>query len=212
MELVAGPDMTKRAFLWLAILIPSFALTYGGALVIASLRHPSATLATSWDRFVPFVPWTVWPYLTFDLLYCASLFFNTSKEELDRHGLRLLAAQAICVAAFVAFPMRYAFVRPPTYGINGALFRLIDVFDRPFNQAPSLHIANLVIVWACLMRHARGLWSFAVHGWMILIGVSTLTTYQHHLVDVPSGALVGILVLLAIPIRTPQTSYALTRE
>ena len=193
--------LRRRAFVWLAILLPSFAMLYGGALAVSSLRHASSTIVTPWDRAVSFVPWTVWPYLAFDVLYCLSLFICTSREELDRHAIRLLATEIVCVAIFIAFPLRYSFARPPTGGINGALFKLIDVFDRPFNQAPSLHIANLVIVWACIARHTSRPWIYVVHASMALVAVSTITTYQHHLLDVPSGLVVGLAVLLAIPIR-----------
>ena len=38
----------------------------------------------------------------------------------------------------------------------GDLFRLLTAFDQPFNQAPSLHIALLVILWALFARRLHG--------------------------------------------------------
>jgi membrane-associated phospholipid phosphatase len=36
----------------------------------------------------------------------------------------------------------------------------------------------------------------ALQSWFALIAVSVLTTYQHHVLDVPAGAVLGALVLL----------------
>ena len=36
----------------------------------------------------------------------------------------------------------------------GDLFAVLAAFDQPFNQAPSLHIALLVILWALFARKA----------------------------------------------------------
>jgi membrane-associated phospholipid phosphatase len=39
----------------------------------------------------------------------------------------------------------------------------------------------------------RGPWRFALHVWFALIALSVLTTYQHHVIDIPAGAAVGLL-------------------
>ena len=44
-------------------------------------------------------------------------------------------------------------MRPETDGLPGFLFAVLGGFDKPFNQAPSLHIALLVIIW----DHLRGI-------------------------------------------------------
>ena len=36
------------------------------------------------------------------------------------------------------------------------MFDALAGFDKPFNQAPSLHIALLVILWELYARQARG--------------------------------------------------------
>jgi membrane-associated phospholipid phosphatase len=86
-------------------------------------------------------------------------------------------------------------------GAAGALFTLLAGFDKPFNQAPSLHIGLLVVLWAVYATRARGVWRWILHAWFALIGISVLTTYQHHLVDVPTGAAVGCFALFLFPVR-----------
>ena len=60
---------------------------------------------------------------------------------------RLLTAQVVAVVCFILFPLRFTFRQPATDGIPGFLFDALTSFDKPFNQAPSLHIALLVILW-----------------------------------------------------------------
>lgn len=73
-------------------------------------------------------------------------------------------------------------------------------FDKPFNQAPSLHIVLLVILWDFFRRHSSGQWRYFVDLWSFLIGISVLTTWQHHFIDIPTGLLAGALCLWLFPI------------
>ena len=71
---------------------------------------------------------------------------------------RLLTAQIVAVACFILFPLRFTFVRPEATGLAGLLFAALASFDKPFNQAPSLHIALLVhhLGAVCPARAALG--------------------------------------------------------
>src|SRR5262249_2779834 len=120
-----------------------------------------------------------------------SLFVAGTAREVDTLGRRLLTAQVVAVACFIAFPLRLAFVRPETSGFSGFLFDRLTAFDKPFNQAPSLHIALLVILWVHYLRPVPRAWAWALPGLAGLIGVSVLTTYQHQFIDVPTGAALG---------------------
>ncbi|MDA4634373.1 hypothetical protein NZA98_25315, partial [Escherichia coli] len=64
--------------------------------------------------------------------------------EVDRLAKRYLTAQIIAVTCFIAFPLTVIFHKPSTSGASGFLFDMLGGFDKPFNQAPSLHIALLV--------------------------------------------------------------------
>ena len=82
----------------------------------------------------------------------------------------------MAVACFVLFPLTATFVRPETTGVPGFLFAVLGGFDKPFNQAPSLHIALLVIIWDHWRHRLGGLFLPLWHAWCFLIGVSVLTT------------------------------------
>lgn len=179
------------AAVWLACLAPLFYLSYGFANAMAASRPDVPSVVFAWERHIPFLGWTIVPYWSINVFYGLSLFICSTRAELETHVRRLLTAQIVAVACFLAFPLRFTLHRPETDGLSGTLFTLLASFDRPFNQAPSLHIALLVILWQVYARHlpraARG----ALHLWFSLVAVSVLTTYQHHFLDIPTGALLG---------------------
>jgi membrane-associated phospholipid phosphatase len=212
-DVLASPRRPwARAALWLAGLGPFFLLSYGLANWLAS-RHPDVgSVVFSWERGLPFWAWTIVPYWSIDGFYAASLLICASSEELDRHGRRLLTAQVIAVTCFVVWPLRFGFERPEVSGAFGALFDLLVRFDQPFNQAPSLHIALLVILWDIYARRTPATLRWPLHLWFALIGVSVLTTYQHHFIDVPTGALLGFVSLWLWPLAGRTPIGAITRD
>jgi protein-tyrosine phosphatase/membrane-associated phospholipid phosphatase len=211
---VIEPRPWRRALGWLAFLGPFFFLSYGFATWATAQRADVGAIVFGWEHRVPFVPWTIVPYWSIDVLYGISLFVCATRRELDTHARRLLTAQVIAVACFLAWPLRFTFDRPDTGGAFGWLFDLLGAFDKPFNQAPSLHIALLVILWALYGRHARDGLRWLVHGWFALIGVSVLTTWQHHFIDVPTGLLLGAFCLWLWPLdrRSPIALFEWTDD
>lgn len=200
MSHVARPS--GRAALWLALLGPFFFLSYGLANTLAGRATQVPSVVFGWEHGMPFWPWTIVPYWSIDVFYAVSFFVCRNRRELDTHALRLLSAQLICVACFVLWPLRYSFVRPQTEGVFGWLFAVLLGFDKPFNQAPSLHIVLLVVLWVRYGQHLCGVWRWLLHAWFALIGVSVLTTYQHHFLDIPTGLAVGWLCVWMWPERT----------
>ncbi|TRC93641.1 phosphatase PAP2/dual specificity phosphatase family protein [Mesorhizobium sp. WSM4303] len=195
-----------RAALWLALLAPLFYSTYGFANWLASRRDHVGSIVFAWEHAIPFVAWTIVPYWSINLFYGLSLLLNTTRRGVDRLAGRYLTAQIIAVSCFIAFPLTATFVRPETTGLPGFLFAVLGGFDKPFNQAPSLHIALLVIIWDhwrhVLVRHRLGATLGPVwHVWCVLIAASVLTTRQHHFIDIPTGALLGLFALWLFPAK-----------
>jgi hypothetical protein len=152
-----------------------------------------------WERSIPFIEWTIVPYLSICVFFAWSFFVDRDRDELARHVARLLLALALSVACYAAFPLRFMFERPPTTGTIGLMFDLLSAVDLPYNRAPSLHISVLLILWVRFAPRLARWRRVGLHLWFASIALSVLTTYQHHVIDVPAGLLVGWLCVALTP-------------
>ncbi len=189
----------QHSLAWLALLAPLFFLSYGWANHLAATRGITSSLVFDWETAIPFLPWTIVPYWSIDLFYGLSFLACHKAREVNHHALRLLTAQCVSVACFIAFPLRFSSERPDTDGLFGNLFDALTSFDLPYNQAPSLHISLLLVIWSALVCRAAPGWRWLWHSWALLVAVSILTTWQHHFFDLPTGAMVGLLCLWLWP-------------
>jgi protein-tyrosine phosphatase len=191
--------VARRAALWLLFLAPFFYAAYGLANWYASTLPQVDSIVFRWERHIPFIAWSILPYWSINAFYALSLFVNEDTAGVDRLAGRYLSSQLVACLCFVAFPLAASFTRPDSNGLPGFMFDVLAGFDKPFNQAPSLHIALLVVIWDHLRRRLPRRLRPAWHGWCALIGASVLTTYQHHFIDIPTGALLGLFALWLFP-------------
>ena len=217
----------KTSLLKLALIGALFYTSYGlSNHYAASLAYvPEITFA--WERNIPFWAWTIVPYWSLNLMYAAAFFLCKNACEQNCYVARLVLAQIVATICFMLFPLHFGWPKPPTDGLWGWLFDSLVAFDLPYNQAPSLHIALSIIVGAFYWTRFPKI-RLPILLWQSLIALSVLTTYQHHFIDVPTGALLGWLVLWAIPqhgvspfrrpfgtqgrLKTSEASFAKTSE
>jgi membrane-associated phospholipid phosphatase len=192
----AAPSINRpwrRATGWLIALAAFFYLSYGVSNWLASQRGDVPAIVFAWEHGIPFLAWTIIPYLGTHVLFALSFYVCRNRVELDSHARRLLTAQVIAVVCFIVFPLRISFARPQTTAEFGLLFDTLGILDMPFNQAPSLHIATTIILFDLYSRTLPR-WTLPVTiVCALLVGASVLTTYQHHFIDVPTGVLLGLL-------------------
>jgi membrane-associated phospholipid phosphatase len=190
----------KEALLWLLLLAPGFLAVYIGANLHTAQLPPGeiGEVAMAWERSIPFWPWTILPYFSIDLLYVISPFVCLTRRELRIHVLRFALVTAISASCFLLFPLRFGFARPEVHGVPGLLFDVLGAVDHPFNQAPSLHIGLLVVLWSCYRRRCPPRWAWLLHLGFSSIACSVLTTWQHHFLDVATGLIVGIAVCFLV--------------
>jgi predicted protein tyrosine phosphatase/membrane-associated phospholipid phosphatase len=169
-----------------------FLVVYGWCNWITAQRHDTRTLYFEWERFIPFVSLMIVPYMSINLFFVAAPFLCRNERELATLSKRIVAAMVAAGICFLLFPLRFAFARPPASGWLGVVFDWFRGMDQPYNLLPSLHIAFLTILAQHYARHSRGLLRAASNVWFVLVGLSTLLTYQHHFMDVVAGFALGV--------------------
>ena len=188
----------KASLLKLALIGALFYTSYGLSNHYAASLAYVPEIAFAWERGIPFWEWTILPYWSLNLMYAAAFFLCRNACEQNRYVARLVSAQIVATTCFMLFPLHFGWPKPPTDGLSGVMFDSLVAFDLPYNQSPSLHIALSIIVGAFYWTRFPKI-RLPILLWQSLIALSVLTTYQHHFIDVPTGALLGWLVLWAIP-------------
>ena len=199
MQIKNPPILWKRGAIWLAFLGPFFFLSYGWVNYYTIGRSDVGVIVEAWEHQLPFVAWLMLPYMSIDAFYAVSLFLFRKRSALDRHALRLLLATVVSLIGFLLYPLQFSFEVPKADGFNGVLQAILLGFDKPYNQAPSLHISLLIVLWELYAKRLQGFARMALHIWFFAIAASVLLVYQHHFIDVWTGALVGVACLYLIP-------------
>jgi protein-tyrosine phosphatase len=176
-----------------------------------SLVTPIHPYYYRWERYIPFVPLMVIAYWSIDPLYFFGPLICTSRRELYAHVKRMTLGILIACASFMLWPLREGFNRPEITGISGWLFRRLMQVDRPFNMAPSLHIVEAALLWVIYVRHTRGVLRLLVHAWFVLIYLSTVLTFQHHVFDLITGQLLAMVLFYLFP-DVPEVYEPIERQ
>lgn len=192
-----------------------FVGVYGFCNRFTATRTNVGTWFWEWERHIPFVKEMVIPYWSLDLFFCGAFFLCSSKAELNLLTKRLVAVTLASGLCFLLFPLKMGFDRPVPSGWTAPLFHALYANDLPYNLAPSLHISLRSLVWVVYGAHLTGVTRKITKAWFILIGASTLLVWQHHVIDVATGFLMGWLIAVLIPdprfktSRTPSPRLAL---
>ena len=182
-----------------------FSLCYLLANALAQQRGIRRHIAFAWEAHTPFWPWMVLPYASSGILVCAALGLAPSQQGLRMLSQRLLLATVLAGLVFVLWPLQFSGQRPAVAPpLPAALFRALAWVDSPYNQFPSLHVTFCVLLWAPLRDLLVAPWARAMlAGWLLLTAASTLFSYQHHVLDVVGGGLLGLVCLYVVrPGRT----------
>jgi membrane-associated phospholipid phosphatase len=164
-----------------------FLIVYGGCSWITAHRSDVGTWYYSWEKFIPFVPLMIIPYMSINVFFFCGPFLCQNQNELRVLAQRITFSILVAGVCFLLIPLRFSSVRPDPGDWTGPIFRFLHRFDQPYNLFPSLHITFRTILADFYSKHTKGITRMASHIWFVLIGFSTLLTRQHHLVDIIGG-------------------------
>jgi membrane-associated phospholipid phosphatase len=194
----AGPaGLPFRTKIVQAVVLAGIMLSSLGLYLIVEYwrgRSNPLVTQTAWDRRIPFMPGWVWVYL-FPYVLAPVLAALMSWESMVWYIKRGLVVLFISLAVFVMLPTRT--IRPNVDnlgdGLTAQFYRNMVSIDGPAaNAAPSLHVSLTALLAWTLIRDYRRAWQVAlIWSVTILVWASTLFTWQHHLIDVAAGALLG---------------------
>lgn len=199
---VGGP--TRRALMLRAaktsvLLSLLFLVVYGSTNWLTAQR-PAAHVTTwyfAWEpAVIPYVPLLIVPYMSIDLFFFFATFLCRVERELRVFAKRVVFSILVAAAFFLLLPLKLAWpARPIVGGWFGAFVETSVtapfLMEYPHNLFPTLHIALCMIVGAVYARHTVGIVRMLTYAWFSLIGLSTVLTWQHHLVDTAGGLVLG---------------------
>ena len=194
-----SPLVFKERLQWLLFLVPFFFLVYGTANQLTAFNNFVPSIVFEWEKLIPFIPKMIVPYMSAGLLFIFSFLLVKTRNEIQRHALRLGFAIVFSAVIFLLFPLHFSLEKPPVEGWTKIIFAGLAA-DLPYNQLPSLHVSLAMVVGYLYYTYFKGFfrWFFVV--WFVLIAVSTLFVFQHHFIDLPAGVLVGFFTFYMIPI------------
>jgi hypothetical protein len=202
-EKTQGRPVRRGLYQALLLAVIMFA-SLGFYLAVIKWRGPAADVVTKtrWDDWLPFSPAWVWVYLIPYLigpLVAAWLRWETFTWFV-RRGLVLVF---ISLAIFVVYPTKTE--RPPLADeasdgpLTAAAYNHMATIDQPpANAAPSLHVSLTCLLFWALVRDFPRVWPVSLAG-VTVVWLATLLTWQHHLIDVATGVLLGSVLALPWP-------------
>jgi hypothetical protein len=187
-----------QALLGSAILVGGLA----SYLAVLRWRGPAAVAytQTEWDRLIPFQPG--WLYIYLAPYALAPVLLALMRREVFAWSLqRALLILALSLIVFAIYPTQT--IRPPLDGLDegwtATFYRnMVAIDEPPANAAPSLHVSLTCLLTIALARNFPR-WRPVIVGGVAMVWLATLFTWQHHLIDVATGVLLGLAASIRLP-------------
>ena len=143
------------------------------------------------------------PYSWSLILFVVSFFLVRTSTQLSLLSYRLILATIFACLIFYFYPARFSFNRviPDDWTQFG--YQFLQLVDKPFNQLPSLHVTYAILLGVSLWEvvASKNPWISVAYRLLLisictLIALSTVLTYQHHMLDMLGGAVLAVAVLI----------------
>ncbi|OCH17462.1 hypothetical protein A6E05_14370 [Aliivibrio sp. 1S165] len=153
------------------------------------------SIITEFDLALPFIEWMIIPYLSSAIYFLLAFFYVNDSKKYQQLNQNMLLAVLISGWCFYLYPLYFGSVELVINYPWELGFDLVYFFDKPYNQAPSLHIIYGILLWFSLFGRLNSTLNWVITVSIALMLVSTLFTYQHRILDVISGVAVAVGVI-----------------
>jgi membrane-associated phospholipid phosphatase len=178
-----------------------FAVVYFGTNWISSRRTGNYRLFFDWELAIPFVPEMIYVYASLLVLVLLPAVALTERQ-LSALARALVITLFSAAAIFLLVPTDLGFQRPEYVPGYDAVYQALYAIELPHNLVPSLHIASTTLLIATILTNTSSLLGrFGLIAWSVLICASVLLVHQHHVLDVISGLLLGLINYRLIYLR-----------
>lgn len=175
-----------------------FSVIYQVSNGYADSNQVHQVMATHLDTMIPLIPWMIVPYLSSGAYFLLAYWFINNRTDFHFLNQCLLLSTVIAGWSFYFYPLFFGELATNIAYPWKLGFDLIGALDKPFNQAPSLHVMYGVVLGVAFVKRFTGWRRVLIAGGIALMIASTLFVHQHHLVDVVSGlALASIICLVS---------------
>lgn len=200
LPLVRVPRITvenRKTFFWPAAFYLYFSYTLTGSFAFFKPWHPHFTAIDAW---IPFLPGTVWIYLSHIGMLFTAWWWVDKGPGCTRAFWALVLGSVIATFYFFFFPTelpRRTLAEIDAGPLTQAAWAFLLQADHPTNSFPSMHVAMSAMTAVGLMR-SHPHWGWLAPVWTAAIAISTLTTEQHVLVDVLGGLGLAVFCIWAV--------------
>jgi membrane-associated phospholipid phosphatase len=158
---------------------------------------PPQMLPRSWiDLSVPFLPGTVWVYISEYLFFSAVYLACNDELTLNKYFYSFLCLQTISCFIFWAWPTTYPrdlFPLPNDLDpVTRYVFGSLRQTDTPASCCPSLHVSSVYLSTFLFLEGQKKYFPLFFM-WGTAIALSTLTTKQHYMIDVVTGFMLAVI-------------------
>ena len=170
-----------------------FAVVYFGTNWITSQRTGNYRLFFEWELAIPFVPGMIYVYASLLVLLLLPA-VTLTRRQLPALARAMLATLFVASVIYLLLPAELGFERPGYVAGHDVVYQALYALELPHNLVPSLHIATSTLLIAAVLHNTSSRWiRLGLILWCMLICVSVLLVHQHHILDVISGLLLGIV-------------------
>lgn len=170
-----------------------FAVVFVGADAVTAMHGARMAVHTRLELGLPLVPWMIGAYMSVYLLFAMVPFVLRTRREVNALGWTLAILIFVSGILFLLLPAELAFDAPGDLGTWRRVFLFADRLNLDYNLVPSLHVGLSAACVSVFSRYAVGLPRIALWLWLLVICMSTLLTHQHHIIDVVTGLILGLL-------------------